>query len=164
MKNALDGNILLSGGGHNMAAGFTLEKKNLESFKSFFLKNFSIFAKSLITSFNYDAEVSSTAFNKDFFSDISKIEPFGTGNPSPIFLFRDLKIIKTNILNKRHISAILKSKIGFSINSISFDSTNNKIGEYLLNYKKDLNVLGQIKQNFWNNKKKLQLTIRDIVL
>ena len=102
--------------------------------------------------------------NKNFFNEIKKIEPFGTGNPVPTFLFKDLKIIKTTILNNKHISSILKSKIGFSINSISFNSVNSKIGEYLLNYKKDLNVLGQVNENFWNNKKTLQLVIRDLII
>ena len=81
-----------------------------------------------------------------------------------LFLFKDLKIIKTSVLNNKHISSILKSKIGFSIKSISFNSVNSKIGEYLLNYKKDLNVFGEINENFWNNKNTLQLTIRDLIL
>jgi hypothetical protein len=41
---------------------------------------------------------------------------------------------------------------------------NNKVGEYLLNYKNNLNVLGQINENIWNNKKTIQLTIRDVIL
>ena len=56
------------------------------------------------------------------------------------------------------------TKIGFSINSISFNSIHNKIGKYLLNYKNTLNVLGQINENIWKNKKTLQLTIRDVSL
>ena len=52
----------------------------------------------------------------------------------------------------------------FSIKSISFNSVNSKIGEYLLNYKNNLNVLGQINENIWNNKKTLQLTIKDLIL
>ena len=119
---------------------------------------------SIDNTFNYDAEISSLAFNKNFFDDIKKIEPFGAGNPVPTFLFKDFKIIKTTILNNKHISSILKSKIGFSINSISFNSVNSKIGEYLLNYKKNLNVLGQINENFWNNKKTLQLVVKDLVI
>ena len=79
-------------------------------------------------------------------------------------MLRDLRIIKTKILDNKHISLILKSKTGFSIKSISFNSMNNKIGEYLLNYKNNLNVLGQINENIWNNKKTLQLTIRDVIL
>ena len=83
--------------------------------------------------------------------DIKKLEPYGTGNEAPIFLLKDLKIIKSTILNHCHISTIFKSKSGFSIRAISFNSAKNKIGEYLLNYKKNLNVLGQIKENYWNN-------------
>jgi single-stranded-DNA-specific exonuclease len=164
IKNSLDKNIILNGGGHEMAAGFTLKKDNLKVFNDFMLKNFSKISSSINYSFNYDAEISSMAFNQSFFDDIKKIQPFGTGNPLPTFLFKDLKPIKSTILNDKHISSILKSKIGFSIYSISFNSVNTKIGEYLLNYKKNLNVLGQINENFWNNKNSLQLTVRDLIL
>ena len=164
IKNSLDKNIILNGGGHEMAAGFTLKKNNLKVFNDFMLKNFSKISSSINYSFNYDAEISSMAFNKSFFDDIKKIQPFGTGNPLPTFLFKDLKPIKSTILNEKHISSILKSKIGFSIYSISFNSVNTKVGEYLLNHKKNLNVLGQINENFWNNKNSLQLTVRDLIL
>jgi len=164
IKNSLDRNIVNSGGGHNMAAGFTLEKINLNKFKNFILKDFSNSGTIKDYMLLYDAEISSIALNKDFYANISKLEPFGTGNPEPTFLLRGLKVIKASILNKKHISLILKSKTGFSIKSISFNSANNKVGEYLLNYKNDLDILGQINENIWNNKKTLQLTIRDIVL
>ena len=36
--------------------------------------------------------------------------------------------------------------------------------KYLLNYKKNFNVMGQINENFWNNKKTLQLIIKDIIM
>jgi len=164
IKNLLDKNIIIAGGGHNMAAGFTLKKNNLNNFEDFILKDFLDTGTYKSNVFSYDAEVSTLAFNEDFYDDIKKLEPFGTGNSVPTFLFKDLKIIKTKILNKKHISLIFKSKTGFSIKSISFNSVNNKIGEYLLNYKNTLNVLGQITENIWNNKKTLQLTIRDVIL
>ena len=164
IKNSLDKKIIIGGGGHNMAAGFTLEKYNFNDFNDFILEDFSKTVTFRDNAFMYDAEVSSYAFNKDFYNDIKKIEPFGTGNPNPIFLFKDLKVIKTSTLNNKHVSVILKSKIGFSIKSISFNSVNTKVGEYLLNYKKNFNVLAQINENIWNNKKTLQLTIRDLII
>ena len=164
IKNSLDKNIIIAGGGHNMAAGFTLKKANLRSFEVSIINDFSSSGTGKNYTFLYDAEVSALAFNEVFFNDIKKLEPFGTGNPLPTFLFRDLKIIKTTILTKKHVSLILKNKIGFSIKSISFNSANNKLGEYLLNYKNNLNVLGQISENIWNNKKTLQLTIKDVIL
>ena len=164
IKNSLDKNIISGGGGHNMAAGFTLEKDNLSNFRNFILKDFSSTVTSKDNVFSYDAEISSLAFNADFYEDIKKLEPFGTGNPNPTFLFKDLKVIKINVLNNKHLSIILKSKVGFSIKSISFNSVNNKVGEHLLNYKKNFNVLGQINENIWNNKKALQLTILDLII
>ena len=164
IKNSLDKNLIIGGGGHNMAAGFTLKKNNLKNFEDFVLKDFINTCSAQEHTFFYDAEISSLAFNKDFYADIKRLEPFGTGNPVPTFLFKDLKVIKASILTKKHVSLVLKSKIGFSIKSISFDSVNNKVGEYLLNYKNSLNVLGQINENIWNNKKTLQLTIRDAIL
>ena len=164
IKNSLDKKIIIGGGGHNMAAGFTLEKYNFNDFNDFILEDYSKTVTFRDNAFMYDAEVSSYAFNKDFYNDIKKIEPFGTGNPNPIFLFKDLKVIKTSTLNNKHVSVILKSKIGFSIKSISFNSVNTKVGEYLLNYKKNFNVLAQINENIWNNKKTLQLTIRDLII
>jgi single-stranded-DNA-specific exonuclease len=164
IKNSLDKNIIINGGGHNMAAGFTLSKDNLNKFETYISRDFSKSNSTNDHASLYESEVSSLAFNQIFYDKIKKLEPFGTGNEVPTFLLRDLKIIKPIILNNKHISLILKSKTGFSIKSISFNSVSNKVGEYLMNYKKNLNVLGQINENIWNNKKTLQLTIIDVIL
>jgi len=162
IKNSLDQDIILNGGGHNMAAGFTLNKDKLNDFKNYILEDFLKSNTVNNNIFLYESEVSSLAFNQDFYDDIKKLEPFGTGNTVPTFMLRDLRIIKPIVLNNKHISVILKSKTGFSIKSISFNSINTKIGEYLKNYKNSINVIGQINENIWNNKKSLQLTIRDV--
>ena len=85
-------------------------------------------------------------------------------NPAPTFLFNKIKILKSSISNDKHIFSILKSHIGFSMKSVAFNAIDTQVGEYLLNYKKDIKVVGQINQNFWNNKKTLQLIIKDLVL
>ena len=164
IKNTVDQNIIIGGGGHNMAAGFTLNKDNLKNFENYILQDFSNSDAFNDHIFSYESEVSSLAFNQDFYNDIKKLEPFGTGNSMPTFLFKELKVIKTTILNNKHISLILKSKTSFSIKSISFNSINTKLGEYLMNYKESINVLCQINENIWNNKKALQLTIKDVIL
>ncbi|MDB9768596.1 DHHA1 domain-containing protein, partial [Candidatus Pelagibacter ubique] len=164
IKNSLDQGIILKGGGHNMAAGFTLNKSSLKDFENYILKDFLKSNTVNHSNFSYESEISSLAFNKDFYDHIRKLEPFGTGNPVPTFLIKNLKIIKPTLLNNKHISTILKSKTGYSIKSISFNSINTKIGEYLMSYKNSINVIGQINENIWNNKKTLQLTIRDLIL
>jgi single-stranded-DNA-specific exonuclease len=164
IKNSLDQGIILKGGGHNMAAGFTLNKTNLKSFENYISEDFLKFNTINSNIFLYESEVSPLTFNQDFYDDIKKLEPFGTGNSVPTFMLRNLKIIKPVILKNKHISAILKSKTGFSIKSISFNTINTKIGEHLMSYRNSINVIGQINENIWNNKKSLQLTIRDLIL
>ena len=164
IKNLIDKDIIITGGGHNMAAGFTLKKNRLKNFEDAIIKDYIDSGVLRDNNFKYDAEVSSSALNQDFYNDLKKLEPFGVGNPAPTFLLKDLKIIKPTVMNDKHISLFLKSKTGFSIKSISFNSVNNNVGQYLMNYKKTLNVLGQINKNFWNNKNTLQLTISDLIL
>ncbi|WP_415285340.1 single-stranded-DNA-specific exonuclease RecJ [Candidatus Pelagibacter sp. Uisw_130] len=164
IKNSLDKDIIIGGGGHNMAAGFTLDKKNLKSFENYILSDFLKNNTENNNFFLYESEVSSLAFNQEFYDDIKKLEPFGTGNSVPTFMVKNLSIIRPCVLNNKHISLILKSKTGFSIKSISFNSINTKMGEYLMSYKNNINVIGQINENIWNNKKTLQLTIRDLIL
>ena len=164
IKNLFDKGIIISGGGHNMAAGFTLTKENLKTCERYILEDFLKSETKNNNTFSYESEISSLAFNQDFYEDIKKLEPFGTGNLVPTFFLRDLKAIKPVVLNNKHISIILKSHTGFTIKSISFNSINTKVGEYLMSYKNNINVIGQINENIWNNKKTLQLTIRDVIL
>ena len=164
IKRALDRNIVLNGGGHNMAAGFTLKKNSFDIFKTFIKEDFLKNSRDIKTGFRYDSEISYSGLNIDFVNDIKKLEPFGTGNPLPIFLLKELTVIKTKILDRKHISCLLKLKTGKFINSICFNSLETKVGEYLLNYKKNFNVVGQINENFWDSKKTLQLIIIDLIL
>ncbi len=164
IKNLLDKNLIINGGGHKMAAGFSLKKENLSIFKKHIFNDYSQKKINRENLFSYDAELSSIVFNKNFYDDINNAGPFGTGNPEPIFFLKQVKVIKYKILSKKHISCVLKSKIGFSINSIYFNSFEDNISTHLLNNKKYLNVIGKFNVNFWNNKKRLQLIIKDLVL
>ena len=108
--------------------------------------------------------MSSAAINLSFANEINKLQPFGNGNQLPIFLFKRFKIIKSKIINSRHINAILKPAIGSSVNAICFNSVNTEIGNYLLSYKKEINVTAQINLNIYNNQKRLQLNIKDVFI
>ena len=131
---------------------------------SFLQKDFSNkFFNSDLT-FKYDLQLSSSAINNNLNQDIKKLGPFGNYNPLPIFLFKDLKIIKATLLDKKHVSVILKPTSGRSIKAICFNCMISDIGKYLLSYKKKINVIGQIHENIWNNKKSIQLNIKDILL
>ena len=164
IKLLIDENIIESGGGHNMAAGFTIKKKNIKLLDNFIQNDFQKKNKSFNLLLKYDFEISSKAINMNLYNSISKLEPFGNGNPSPIFLIKNVKIINSNEIGKNHVSVIIKPITGPSLNAICFNCRNTEIGNYLLSYKKKINIISQIKKNTWNNKNIIQLNIKDLFI
>ena len=164
IKLLIDNKIIEKGGGHNMAAGFTIKKSKLNSLNEFIQKDYNNKIIDADLSYKYESEISTSSINKRFIDEINKLGPFGNHNYLPIFLIRNVKIIKSNIINKKHISVIIKSNIGSSLKSICFNCINTQIGEYLLSYKKNINIVAEINENIWNNKKSIQLNIKDLIL
>jgi len=164
IKKLIDKEIVINGGGHNMAAGFTLKKNKLDVLENYILNDYAIKNKNLITFNTYDAEISNSAINQNFNNEINKLQPFGNENPKPLFLIKNLRISKVAVFKNKHISIILKPKVGRSIKGISFNSFNTSIGNYLVSYKKTINVIAQINENIWNNKKSILLNVKDILI
>ena len=164
IKLLIDKNIIDKGGGHNMAAGFSMKKNKLKLLDNFIQNEYLKKSPHLNESCKYDIELSASALNIKFLKDINKLGPFGNFNFSPIFLIKNVKIIKSQVVKKKHISAIIKPKIGSSIKAICFNCVNTNIGGHLLNNKNNINIIGQIYENFWNNKKSISLNIIDLNL
>jgi len=164
IKSLIDNKIIDSGGGHNMAAGFSMKKNNLKLLDNFIQNDYSknIFNKEI--SNKYDFQLSSSAIKNKLIKDLNKLEPFGNYNFLPSFLINNLKVIKVDIIKNKHLSVILKPDTGVSIKGICFNCLNNSIGNYLLSYKKKINIITQIHENVWNNKKTIQLNIKDLIL
>jgi single-stranded-DNA-specific exonuclease len=164
IKLLIDNNIIDTGGGHNMAAGFTFEKNNLKLLDDFIQKDFGKKNSHLKNSNKYDLEISSSSIKDELVKEINKLRPFGSFNFSPIFLIKNLRIIKINVIKDKHISAIMKSDAGKIVKVISFNCIKTDVGYYLLSYKKKINIIAQIDENIWNNKKSIQLNIKDLIL
>ena len=125
-----------------------------------FLKN----NKNFELIFNYDSELSGSAINKNLNNEINKLAPFGNGNSLPTFLIKNVKIIRSRLIGENHINSIIKPNIGPSIKAICFNCANSEIGNYLLSYKKKISIIGHIIENSFNNKKSIQLNIKDLFL
>jgi single-stranded-DNA-specific exonuclease len=164
IKSLIDNKIIDSGGGHNMAAGFTMKNDNIKMLDYFIQNDYLKKNSNKDNSNKYDFTLSSSAIKKELINDIIKLGPFGNYNFLPIFLINNFKIIKRDIINNKHLSVILKPDVGVSIKGICFNCLHTKIGHYLLSYKKKINIIAQINQNIWNNKKSLQLQIKDLIL
>jgi len=164
IKSLVDNKIIISGGGHNMAAGFSMKKSNIKLLNKF-IQNDYLKKNSNQDSINkYDFQLSSSAIKNKLINDLNKLEPFGNYNFLPIFLINNLKVIKYDVIKNKHLSVILKPDTGISVKGICFNCLNTNMSRYLSSYKKKINIIAQIKENIWNNKKTIQLNIKDLIL
>ena len=162
--NSVNKKIIIKGGGHKMAAGFTIYKKNITALKEFLNLTFiKLMSKEMLKNTIYiDAKILPSALNESFFNEIDLLSPFGPGNYDPSFMIENVKVLKSKIIQNKHINSILISKDRKSINAICFNAKNTELESYLCEKKKILNIVGKLSLNNWLGKNQVQFIINDI--
>lgn len=83
-------------GGHAGACGFSMKRENLAELRRSLNESVRCLVSEdpqlLHYQLNWDAEISSADVTLDFAMQIAKLEPFGEGNPQPVFLIRDVLV------------------------------------------------------------------------
>ena len=162
---AVQSGLLSKGGGHKMAAGFTIDINKIEEFKEFVFRKF----KSVNINFEekknyyYDAEIAPSAVNIDFFEKINLLAPFGSGNPEPRFIIKDLKLVNSKIVANKHIKIVLIGSDSTPLKAISFNSIETQLGSHLLKKNiKSFDIAGKLSLNEWRGQKNVEFIIDDI--
>ena len=162
--SAVQENLLIKGGGHKMAGGFTIKVEKLEKFKIFILKKFEkVCSSSNIKPLYLDSVIAPTALNIEFFNKVNILAPFGSGNPEPKFVLENMKSLNNKIIKDKHIKSVLVGMDGSTIKSIAFNCVENQIGAHLL--KKDnklFNIAGKLSLNEWQGQSNVEFIIDDI--
>ncbi len=163
--NAVQKNILIRGGGHKMAAGFSIKEEKIEEFKDFINKCFLKFKKDLKKNDEvfYDSVISPSALNENFYQEINTLSPFGSGNPEPRFVIENLEILRSSIVGEKHIKSVLSGDDGSTVESVTFNAVSTNLESYLLpNNRKKINIFGKLSLNEWKGKKNVEFIIDDI--
>ena len=158
-------NILLKGGGHKMAGGFSIDKKNINKFKDFIFRKFKNINEDLGSEkpLYLDSLISPAAVNLEFYNKINILAPFGSGNPEPRFIIEDLKTINGKVVGDKHIKSVLLGEDGSSLKTIAFNAVENDLGAYLLKKNnKPFNIAGKLSLNEWRGQSNVEFIIDDI--
>ena len=162
---AVNNNLLLSGGGHQMAAGFSLNKDTFDNFKKFCEEE--IYSQSNNTILNkinyYDDIIDSSNVNRDLYNLINVASPYGQGNPEPQFIIKNAKIDYWSVVGKGHLKVKISNSNYGNIDAIAFSSKGTPLGDIIMNHSGSLlHFAGVIKKNDWQGNKAVQFHIRDL--
>jgi single-stranded-DNA-specific exonuclease len=166
IRNAQE--FLVNSGGHPMAAGFTVETAKLPLIE----KKFQELAEKLVSDSHLirkqriDCEIILSAVSDNLYEEIKKLEPFGMGNPLPIFESKAvIEEVRTVGQDGKHL------KLRFNIS----DSSGKRLGQYIdgigfglgeevekIHVEDTVKIIYSLDQNIWNGNKRLQLKIKRI--
>ena len=148
-------NTLIQFGGHSAAAGVTIYEDKIPEFEDRF--------ESIISNYDFDAgeplEIDSivkfSEINMSLISDIEKMEPFGKGNPYPIFISKNVKIESKKVLKDKHLEMYL-SQDNYKIRAIWFNFNKSNIDI------ENIDVVFTLQRDTFRGNNNINLNIIDI--
>lgn len=150
--------LLLTGGGHDAAGGLSFKPEYLEAVRT----RINDFYRSLNLSdqqrfLEPKPEIKLDSFvllNKDFYHQMHQLEPFGVGNPEPIFEVVNLTTVQVLFLgsDNQHLKIRLRDSDGCELEMICFNY--NK--EWKIRLEDQVKVIFTLSMNYWNGRETLQ--------
>ncbi|MBF0124352.1 MAG: single-stranded-DNA-specific exonuclease RecJ, partial [Magnetococcales bacterium] len=157
---------LLHFGGHQAAAGLSLRCDQVDSFAQRFdqvirqQNDLALFRPTLIV----DGLLPLAYTDHSLAMQLQQLQPFGPGNPEPVFVIENVHISRTQVLRGRHIRCQLTDHKGCRLDAISFSALPGPVGEALLSHSVRMDVAGTLGLNHYRQQDRLQLTIKDVRL
>jgi single-stranded-DNA-specific exonuclease len=153
--------LLVRHGGHAAAAGFTVRNENLTEFVTR-LKQIArdqLEGRDLRHSLAADMEVTLPQLNMEVLDNLEYLEPTGYGNPSAVFVSRDVKIRSFRPVGSegKHLKVTLDDECGGFMDCIGF-----RMGALHSSLQPRVDVLYNIELNEYNGRKSLQLNLKDV--
>lgn len=152
---------LIKFGGHSMAAGLSIEKGNIAAFR----KEINEYAKGNMKPVDFvpqifiDAMLQPQDISFQTIDDVKCLEPFGMGNPTPIFMIAGARVnLITAVTEGRHLRMQI-SKGGVTLNAIGF-AMGDLAGDYKIGDCVDL--AGCLDVNVYKGERNLQLLLKAI--
>lgn len=158
--------LLINGGGHDMAAGFTVAADKMDAFTAFLNERVAAGAPDhgFVPELLVDGVVAASGVTLDLTDLLKQMEPFGQGNRTPRFLLRDVRVSFAKIVGDNHIKCRLTSG-GTHVDAIAFRCADTKMGQALLHSDgKPVDVVGTVEENKWNGRTSVQMKIEDLAM
>ena len=156
--------LLVAGGGHAMAAGFTIEADKLDDFRAFLGERIQSELKGepIVPTLSVDAPLAVGGASRDLVDTIQKVGPFGAGNSEPRFVLTDVRLVDVREVGTGHVRCVFTGPDGKRLKGIAFRALEGDLGPALLKSSgRPIHVAGQLRPDDWNGRSDVQIMIDD---
>jgi single-stranded-DNA-specific exonuclease len=166
LLNALEscGELFEQFGGHAAAAGMKINSSRIEDLRNSLIK----YAASNLTDehrtpvLNIDANVSSATLGLPLVEELRRIEPFGAGNPKPVFVTKDLYLTdEPQVMKEKHLKLRLEDPNGKRFEAVWWDGI-ERGKKRTLRPRSGIEIAYTPEANTWNGHTRLQLVVHDL--
>ncbi len=160
--------LLINGGGHPMAGGFTVEKDKIPALRDFLAERIEarIRDDKIVPIMEVDAAIQPTGATIDVARSLERLAPFGIGNPAPRFVLRSARLVRIDPVGEGHLRCIVASegKASGELKAIAFRVADGPIGKVLLEARggAPVHLAGKLQVDTWQGRESVQLIIEDV--
>lgn len=156
--------LLTKGGGHMMAAGFSLEAEKLDEFRHF--AETRIAQRMAETGFRptqtIDGRIKSAGVTAELIEQIAQVGPFGTANPEPRFALANVKLQFADVVGENHVKCRIEDDSRGKLDGIAFRCVGSPLGDLLLHRDRPtIHIAGKLRLNTWQGRSTPQIIIDD---
>lgn len=153
--------VILSGGGHAMAGGLSLEPHQIPAFDAWMVAHMAEFKaeRDAALDLHIDAVLSPGSATTTLYDQVAALGPFGTGAPEPVFAMTDVMPTGVRRIGANHLRFTAENNTG-RIECIAWRVADEPLGD-LLRTGQRLGLAGRLKSDQWNGRRRVQFEILD---
>jgi single-stranded-DNA-specific exonuclease len=167
IRAGLAAGLLETGGGHAMAAGFSLRRGQCAGFADFLARHIDPQRRNIAAASELlaDAVVSVSGADLDLLAELDQASPFGAGNPEPVVLMPDMLVAYAGIVGSNHVRLRLVGRDGKGLSAIAFRAADTALGRSLMHARGErIHAAGRLKRDDYDGTPKIQLQLEDAAL
>jgi len=157
--------LLINGGGHAMAAGFTVAAEKLAALESFLIERLGdgIGNEPLVPELRVDGMLSIAAAQGELIDHIARLAPFGAANPEPRFVFPGVRVLYAEAVGTSHLRCTLADPLdNVRLRGIAFRAAGTPLGQFLAETRGvAIHLAGHLRRDSWRGGDAVQVAIED---
>ncbi len=157
--------LLINGGGHAMAAGFTVAADRLDALREFLAQRLGdgLGRKTLVPELAIDGALSAAGAHGELVGQLDRLAPYGAANPEPRFVLPTLRIAHAEPVGEAHLRCTLADPLGDArLPAVAFRVAATPLGRFLAETRgAAVHLAGHLRRDAWRGGDRVQLVIED---